>query len=172
LQFLQVEASKKALEELCKRKDEKYSVAVTKFNEGKFLTYRCRRARTNYFLAFQVFKVLKDESKNALKISRDTIEEVTDELREDYYKIETARVQYDNDLKKAEQDGTAPPDKTGVELRESETLQIDLDAARHNLELHLNTNPGVVEQYEARKRDVSSNYRFFLSMSHSFTSPD
>jgi structural maintenance of chromosomes protein 5 len=157
LQFLQVEANKKALEELCKRKDEKYSLAVTKFNEGRLVVYRYRQVRANCFVAVEVYKKLKEESTQALEVSRAKIEEANDEIRAEYYKIESARVQYDNDLKVAMENGTAPPDKTGVELRDPETLQADLDAAKHNLELHVNTNPGVIEQYETRKRDVSKD---------------
>jgi hypothetical protein len=41
LQFLQVGANKLALEELCKKKDEKYNAALAEFNKGWLNLYCC-----------------------------------------------------------------------------------------------------------------------------------
>jgi hypothetical protein len=98
---------------------------------------------------------VKADSKQALDASREKIEELDDDLRADYNQIEEARLQYDSDLKNAEKNRTTPPSSKDIELRDAETLQVDLETQRHNLELHLNTNPGVLEQYENRKREVS-----------------
>ena len=109
---------------------------------------------------------MKTRSKKVLDDSRNKIEEVDDNLRAEYNQIEAARLQFDSDLKAAQHNKTTPPSPKGIELRDSETLQVDLETQRHNLELHLNTNPGVIEQYENRKREVKEHpffTRFLLS---------
>lgn len=104
--------------------------------------------------AAETFKTIRVRSRKALDDSRKKIEEVDDELRAEYNQIETARVEYDEALKQARDKNTPPPDPTGVELRGAETLRVDLDAQKTSLELHLNTNPGVIEQYERRQAEV------------------
>ncbi|KAF9458464.1 P-loop containing nucleoside triphosphate hydrolase protein [Collybia nuda] len=137
LKFVQVGANKAALQELCNRKDDKYQTALATFNEVD-----------------AQFQTIKTESKAALDESRRVIGEISDNLREEYNEIETKRTLYDKELAAAEQEGRTPPSADGVDTRSLEELQADLDTQRANLELNLNTNPGVVEQYEKRKRDI------------------
>ena len=104
--------------------------------------------------AAEAFKTIRARTRKALDDSRKKIEEVDEGLRAEYNQIETARVEYDEALKQARDKGTPLPDPTGVELRSAETLRVDLDAQKTGLELHLNTNPGVIEQYERRQAEV------------------
>jgi structural maintenance of chromosomes protein 5 len=106
-------------------------------------------------LVDNTFQKLKDRSHEVLNTSRDKIEEVSDELRDEYNIIEKDRLQYEADLKKATENNTTPPPTEGIELRDTEQLTTDLETERANLEMNLNTNPGVIEQYEKRKKEVS-----------------
>lgn len=155
LKFVQVGANKTALQELCNRKDEKYQTALTEFTEGSF-TFCSRLGDTQSPIAAvdAQFQTIKAESKASLDESRRVISEISEDLREEYNEIESKRTLYDKELAAAEQEGRTPPSADGVDVRSLEELQTDLDTQRANLELNLNTNPGVVEQYEKRKRDV------------------
>lgn len=82
---------------------------------------------------------------------------IDDELRQEFTAIEDARLVYEKECAKAEENGTTPPSSDGVELRSADELQADLDIQTTNLEMNLNTNPGVVEQYEKRKVEVSND---------------
>jgi len=62
---------------------------------------------------------------------------------------------YDNALKTAEENRTTPPAQEGVDLRTADELQAELANQKAQLELNMITNPGIVEQYEKRKKDVS-----------------
>ena len=79
---------------------------------------------------------------------------MTPELREAYDEIEGRRIAYNSDLKAAEENNTTPPSSEDVELRNTEQLEADLETQKAALEMNLNTNPGVVEQYEKRKKEV------------------
>lgn len=108
-----------------------------------------------YCLVDQAYNAIKAESKVALDKSKEVLRGVTPELRAEYQVIEDARVQYERDLATAEQDELSPPSTEGVDLRSLDELQAELETQQANLDLNLATNPGVVEQYEKRKRDVS-----------------
>lgn len=112
-------------------------------------------------LVDDAFQAIKAESKIILDKSRRIIAGVAPELREEYSRVEALRVQYDNELAAAEKNGTTPPSAEGVDVRTLEELKAELETQRANLELNLNTNPGVVEQYEKRKRDVGDGSSFF-----------
>jgi hypothetical protein len=105
--------------------------------------------------ATKIFQAVKTRSKEALEASRKKIEEVDEALRLEYNGIEEKRLGYDSHFKTAQEAGRTPPSDEGVELRDAETLRGDLETQQHNLDLHLNTNPGVIEQYENRQRQVS-----------------
>ncbi|KAG6841292.1 hypothetical protein C0991_012462 [Blastosporella zonata] len=137
IRFLQIGANKTALQELCNKKDEKYNTALAEFDKVD-----------------DEFRDYKNRSKIALKESRDLMEVIEGELREKYNEIEAKRTQYDRNLKEAEANGTTPPSSEGVDVRSLEELQAELFTQQANLELNLNTNPGVVEQYEKRKHDI------------------
>lgn len=91
----------------------------------------------------------------ALKDSREVISQMRDELQAEYKEIEDLRLAYEKDVKEAEQAGRTPPSSEGVDLRTVDELEAELEAQKAQLDITLATNPGVVEQYEKRKRDVS-----------------
>jgi chromosome segregation ATPase len=103
----------------------------------------------------KAYNAIKGESKQVLEVSREKVFGASEELREGYEKIERRRTEYEKAYNKAEQDGTTPPPSTDVELRSTEELQAELETQQANLEMNLNTNPGVVEQYEKRKKEAS-----------------
>ena len=105
-------------------------------------------------LVDQAYNAIKAQSKTALDKSKEVLREATPELRAEYHVIEEARVQYERDLAVAERDELSPPSTEGIDLRTLDELQSDLETQQANLDLNLATNPGVVEQYEKRKRDV------------------
>lgn len=101
------------------------------------------------------FQKVKAESKVCLAKSKETIADISADLREEYNEIGSKRIEYETELAAAEAEGRTPPSADGVDLRSFIELQAELETQRTNLELNLSTNPGVVEQYEKRKRDVS-----------------
>lgn len=105
-------------------------------------------------LADQAYNAVKAESKRALDDSKLVLNEVTPELREEYQVIENVRLQYERELNAAKENGLPLPPTEGVDLRTSEELREELETQRANLDLNLASNPGVVEQYEKRKREV------------------
>ncbi|KAF8885790.1 P-loop containing nucleoside triphosphate hydrolase protein [Infundibulicybe gibba] len=137
LQFLQVGANRAALQELCDKKDEKYQTALIEFNQVD-----------------EAFRVIKADSRTALEHSRNILSDADSEIREQCKEIREARLQYEKDLNTARDKGMPPPPADGIDLRTLDELQTELDMQRTNLELNLATNPGVVEQYEKRKRDI------------------
>jgi lipopolysaccharide biosynthesis regulator YciM len=108
-------------------------------------------------LADKAFQTSKERSKEALEQSRQKIGEVSQELRDAYDDIEGRRIEYEKDFKEAEVNNTTPPSAENVELRNMEQLEADLETQKANLEMNLNTNPGVVEQYEKRKKEVCNS---------------
>jgi structural maintenance of chromosomes protein 5 len=102
----------------------------------------------------QTFNAIKVTSKQALDDSRQILNDATPELRAEYQAIEDVRARYEKDLATAEKDGLSPPSSEDVDLRSLEELRAELETQKANLDLNLATNPGVVEQYEKRKRDV------------------
>ncbi|KAF9076995.1 P-loop containing nucleoside triphosphate hydrolase protein [Rhodocollybia butyracea] len=138
LQYLQVNANRAALETLCEKKDEKYNRAMDEF----------RKIDDEY-------NEVKKLSKEALNESRDALNNTTDEIREKYKEeIQIKRAEYDAALKVAEANGTTPPSSEGVDLRTADEYRAELDAQEAQLELVSKTQPGVIEQYEKRKRDI------------------
>lgn len=83
------------------------------------------------------------------------MDENTPEVQEQYKQIEKDRVEYETAAKEAAEQGMPPPEvPESIDMRSSDELQAELETQRANLEMNLNTNPGVIEQYEKRKRDV------------------
>jgi hypothetical protein len=114
-------------------------------------------------LVDQAFNAVKATSKEALDESKLVLNGATPELREEYQVIENVRAQYERELAAAEKEGRPPPSTEDVDLRTLEELRAELETQRANLDLNLATNPGVVEQYEKRKRDVSVPFCHVLS---------
>ncbi|SRR6266576_4082876 len=113
------------------------------------------------------YRRVKQESKVLLEQSRDVVSRMNPELREEYNEIESKRLEYDKACRAAQQEGRRPPSAEGVDVRSLEELQTELETQKANLELNLMTNPGVVEQYERRKQEVSRSVCFQLQLTQS-----
>ncbi|KAK7023765.1 structural maintenance of chromosomes protein 5 [Favolaschia claudopus] len=138
LQYLQICAKKTALKELCDRKDAKYQLALAEFNKID-----------------AAFIESKKTTKALMQTSQDMLKELQEELREEYQEQEQARTAYETIVKESQKNGQEPPPPAeNVDLRSMEELQMELEKQEANLEMNTNTNPGVVEQYEKRKRDI------------------
>ena len=68
---------------------------------------------------------------------------------------------YEKELELANRQGLPEPDASAVDFRTVDELQAELETQRANLDMNLNTNPGIVEEYEKREQDV----RVFFSLS-------
>jgi hypothetical protein len=91
-----------------------------------------------------------------MRESVELLNNLSEELREEYSVIEARRNAYEQAVEAARRNGQDPPDPDeDVDLRTMDELQAELELQEANLEMNTNTNPGVVEQYEKRKRDVS-----------------
>ncbi|KAF8211899.1 hypothetical protein K438DRAFT_1957699 [Mycena galopus ATCC 62051] len=140
LQYFQIGAKKAALKELCDRKDAKYQTALQEFNKID--------------AAFLKSKV---ETKALMDRSQEILLQLPDELREEYREQEQVRVAYEKAVEAATKKGEEPPvPGDDVDLRTTDELEAELDKQKANLEMNANTNPGVVEQYEKRKRDIEA----------------
>ncbi|KAF8887234.1 hypothetical protein CPB84DRAFT_1786919 [Gymnopilus junonius] len=100
------------------------------------------------------FGKIKTESKEILQRSRDTVKAAPEDVKEEYAELEAVRMQWEQDSKEAKEHGLPAPDDSAIDKRSVEELQAELETQQANLEMNLNTNPGVVEQYEKRKRDI------------------
>ncbi|KAE9388443.1 hypothetical protein BT96DRAFT_782413, partial [Gymnopus androsaceus JB14] len=67
---------------------------------------------------------------------------------------QTKREEYEVACTAAKENGTAPPSTKGVDLRLADECRAELETQEAQLELVSKTQPGVIEQYEKRKRDV------------------
>ncbi|KAJ7812952.1 hypothetical protein B0H13DRAFT_2143472 [Mycena leptocephala] len=138
LQYLQIGAKKAALKDLCDRKDAKYHTALAEFNKVD-----------------AAFVKSKQTAHALMAKSQEMLIQLPDELREEYRQLEKVRVAYDSAVAQAEQTGAEPPaPDENIDMRSMDELQTELEKEEANLEMNMNTNPGVVEQYEKRKRDI------------------
>lgn len=108
-------------------------------------------------LANDLFQQIKARSKEILEESRRVLSEATDEVREEYNKIEEVRLQYEKEEKEALEKGLPEPDKSAVDFRTVEELREALETQKARLELIMGTNPAVVKEYEARKKHVGNS---------------
>lgn len=147
------------MQELCERKDVKHQNALKEYTQGEFRpsTDYCRDAfLIKNELANDLFQQIKARSKEILEESRRVLSEATDEVREDYNKIEEVRLQYEKEEKEALEKGLPEPDKSAVDFRTVEELREALETQKARLELIMGTNPAVVKEYEARKKHVGN----------------
>lgn len=100
------------------------------------------------------FQKIKAESKEILERSRQGLAAAPEEIQKEYDVIEEVRLLYEKNLELAKNQRLPEPDASGVDFRTADELQAELETQRANLDMNLNTNPGVVEEYEKRKRDV------------------
>ncbi|KAF9266101.1 P-loop containing nucleoside triphosphate hydrolase protein [Marasmius fiardii PR-910] len=139
LENMQLEANKAVLEQICEKKDEKH-----------------RKTLDDFHKADAEYNRIKTESKRALEVARAAHELATDEHKELWNDVSAARAAYKAALKEAQTNGTEPPSDEGIDLRTADELETALEEQYAQLELITKTNPGVVEQYEKRKRDIES----------------
>lgn len=102
----------------------------------------------------KTFQKVKAESKLILEKSRNVLAAASEDIQKEYSTIEEVRLLYEKELELAKKQGLPEPDASGVDFRTVDELQAELETQRANLDMNLNTNPGVVEEYEKRKRDV------------------
>ncbi|KAF7312005.1 Purine nucleoside phosphorylase [Mycena indigotica] len=137
LEFLQIGANKTAFKDLLDVKDAKYRAALDEFNK----------------IDDQV-KDLKEVAVKLKTASEDYLKNIPEDIRPKYEEVETARVNY----QKAVADGEEPvePESMGelIKAKTSADLEEVLETQQAKLEMNMNTNPGVVEQYERRKREI------------------
>ncbi len=160
LRYLQLSANKIALQELCERKDAKHQNALKEYTQGgfqKFYVIFCDTFLIKSELANDLFQQIKAQSKEILEESRRVLSEASDDVREEYNKIEEVRLQYEKEEKEALEKGLPLPDKSTVDFRTVEELRGELETQKARLELIMGTNPAVVKEYEARKKHVSND---------------
>ena len=158
MKCLQIAANREYLQELCDRKDQKYNEALAEFTKG--LLYPSSPITINpadlpLHLVNDEFQRIKAESKEILQRSRDTVAAAPDDVKDEYTALESARMEWEKEAKEAKEQGLPPPDDAHIDQRRVEELEAELEQQQAELEMNLGTNPGVVEQYEKRKRDVS-----------------
>ena len=116
----------------------------------------------------KTFQKIKAESKLVLERSRNVLAAASAEIQKEYAAIEEIRLRHEKELDLANKQGLPEPDASGVDYRTVDELQAELETQRANLDMNLNTNPGIVEEYEKRKRDVRgfffSHYFYFFSL--------
>ncbi|KAJ6469210.1 hypothetical protein C8R47DRAFT_1024336 [Mycena vitilis] len=138
LQYFQICAKIAALKELCDRKDAKYQIALAEFNTVDV-----------------AFLKKKKEARELMEHSQKLLLTLPEELRDEYSVTEQAWLAHDKAVAQAEQDGTdAPRPGDDVDMRTMEELQTELETQEAKLNMNMNTNPGVEEQYEKRKQDI------------------
>ncbi|KIY46041.1 P-loop containing nucleoside triphosphate hydrolase protein [Fistulina hepatica ATCC 64428] len=142
LQHLQISANRAALKDRCDREDEAYNAAYEEFNRVD-----------------KEFVELKTRLKQVLDRSNEAINEATEDVKEEYAELESKRQDYLRALAQAQRSGATPPSAEGVDLRSSDDLQGELEMQEAKLELNMSTNPGVVEMYEKRKRNIDDLQR-------------
>ena len=116
----------------------------------------------------KTFQKIKAESKAILERSRNVLAAASEKIQKEYGTIEEVRLLYEKELESAKKQGLPEPDPSDVDFRTVDELQAELETQRANLDMNLNTNPGVVEEYEKRKRDV----RVFFFTNFIFFPPD
>ncbi|TFY82531.1 hypothetical protein EWM64_g1483 [Hericium alpestre] len=93
------------------------------------------KAMAEFETANKVYVAAKDESAEKLKIGKDKLDSVEPDLRTQFQKME--------------EDGSA-------HTRDADEIRNELATQNQRLELVLQTNPGVVEQYERRKAEIET----------------
>jgi hypothetical protein len=107
-------------------------------------------------LVDEAYKKVKVESKRLLEVSKDLVGALASDIREEYDEIERKRMEHDKACRAAVKERQTPPSTEGVDVRSLDELKEELETQKANLELNSITNPGVIEQYERRKQEVSA----------------
>ncbi|KAH6912408.1 hypothetical protein BKA70DRAFT_1421971 [Coprinopsis sp. MPI-PUGE-AT-0042] len=137
--FLQAETNHAHLKALCEERDAKYHEAAREFD------------RVN-----QAFAKMKVEVVGLLDVAKEKAEALDDETeaKERLRKMQSDLAEYDRQVKAAKQNGGPLPDTEGIELRTAAEIEEALGTFRTNLDMIISTNPGVLEEYEKRQRDI------------------
>ncbi|KAJ8087221.1 Structural maintenance of chromosomes protein 5 [Marasmius tenuissimus] len=139
LEYLQMSANQAALADLVDKKDAKHAKALEVFN-----------------IADAEYTKIKHDSKAALQAAQNAFGEASEEHQAVFKEMDKKRNQYKARLKVAHEKGLELPSDEGVDLRSSGELEAVMEEQHAQLELITKTNPGVIEQYEKRKRDIES----------------
>ncbi|KAL0581479.1 Structural maintenance of chromosomes protein 5 [Marasmius crinis-equi] len=139
LEYLQISANKEALEELCNQKDAKFKKAMEEFNKVD-----------------AEYNQLKTDSKAAKQVAQDTYAAASEEHQAIWRQKHDKWSAYMARVKEAQEQGLEPPSDEDVDLRSSADLEAAMEEEHTQLELITKTNPGVIEQYEKRKKDIES----------------
>lgn len=134
LKFLQICANRAALQVQCDKKEEKYKKIMAEFEK-----------------ADNDYQAAKVKSKEALVVSQAAVNDAADDLVAEYKAIANARSEYEDQVKAGRN-----PSPDGVDLRTADELRQELENQRAKLTGILETNPGVVEQYEHRKQLIET----------------
>ncbi|CDO77206.1 hypothetical protein BN946_scf184747.g19 [Trametes cinnabarina] len=118
LEYIQVCANKAALEALCKEQ-------MDEIKEVEAATLRIHAE----------YKALKEDSKRRLEISRAKFNEVSDEAKEEFNKLE---------------------ERGEIEAKSADEWEAELQQSREELELNTNTNGNVIDQYNKRKAEIET----------------
>ncbi|KAK7437355.1 Structural maintenance of chromosomes protein 5 [Stygiomarasmius scandens] len=137
LEYLQVGANRTYLESVVEKYDAEHQDALREFG-----------------VVDTKFNKIKDEAREALDYSRAVINDAPQELREKWDVRERNLLEYAEAKKEAQRNGAEPPLTDGVDLRTADELEEELQTQKAKLELTMKSNPGVVEQFEKRKRDI------------------
>lgn len=169
LRCLQINANRDALKDLCEQKEKKLTETATQYTQGGYLIQysvrqQCKLLLMSFtpFLVNDAFKECKQLTREILLKSRQMLEDAPDQVKEEYAKIETRHSEHVTAVKEAKANNLSPPEDPHDDKRTSEELQAELETQKANLEMNLGANPGVVEQYEQRKRNVG-HFRNFIS---------
>ncbi|KAF5338055.1 hypothetical protein D9758_014238 [Tetrapyrgos nigripes] len=137
LQYLQICANKAYLERRVAEEDTK-----------------CKEAEDKWKAVDKEYLRAKDITKEALDFSRDTLSAAGPELVAKWEERQMAWRAYFEAKAEAESNGAEVPSAEGVDLRSADELEDELQRQQAKLELTNKSNPGVVEQFERRKRDI------------------
>lgn len=110
-------------------------------------------------IADTAYREVKAQSQEALDTSREVLANAAEPLAGRYHALEGVRYEYEQKLKAGQN-----PSPEGVDLRSAEELNVELEAQKAKLEITLAANPGVIEQYEKRKKEVRCPIILYMAM--------
>ncbi|KAA1477744.1 P-loop containing nucleoside triphosphate hydrolase protein [Dentipellis sp. KUC8613] len=144
LQYLQIGSNKNALDILLQERDIAYNKAMAEFEE-----------------AHRIHAEAKANSSRKLAISRAKLDAVDDDLRAQFQAMEEVRrrrhhAPAESDPQLQSQPQREPTQSGAAHERDADEIRDELETQNQKLELVLQTNPGVVEQYERRKAEIET----------------
>jgi len=166
LEFLQLKANLVHAERVQREQNAEHLALDRAWKEGTIISFPLTLV-TNSRSADAEYQTAKTECKRLLDISKDAVNQTDSVTRDKFNVLESARVVWENACKTAREEGNPePPPGEGVDTRGVEELRAELDTARAKLELNMNTDDGIVIQYERRQEEVGF---FIILMNFSLT---